>query len=99
MTNRKRKRHNRNLQDSAMSSFLNILKYKSERLSIPCIEIGQYDATTRVCSNCGYNIGKLETNIREWECPKCKSKHDRDINAAIMILKRAKLKQAKEMSC
>ena len=39
------------------------------------------------CSNCGHVVKKLPLKIREWDCPECSSHHDRDINAAINILR------------
>ncbi|WP_367267870.1 zinc ribbon domain-containing protein [Okeania sp. SIO2C9] len=37
-------------------------------------------------SNCGFKGGKLDLQVREWECLNCGAKHDRDENAAINIL-------------
>ncbi|BDC36535.1 hypothetical protein MTLP_12170 [Candidatus Methanoliparum sp. LAM-1] len=42
----------------------------------------------RVCQN-----EKLQLKEREWICPDCKTKHDRDINAAINIKKFALIDQ------
>ncbi|NEO58426.1 MAG: transposase [Okeania sp. SIO3B5] len=39
-----------------------------------------------MCSSCGFKGGKLDLQVREWECLNCGSKHDRDENAAINIL-------------
>lgn len=51
--------------------------------------------TSRICSNCkkkNPEFTGLKTNewlaVREWTCPFCHAKHDRDINAAINILNR-----------
>ncbi|WP_202220928.1 zinc ribbon domain-containing protein [Okeania sp. KiyG1] len=44
------------------------------------------EPTSQVCSCCGFKGGKLDLQVREWECLNCGAKHDRDENAAINIL-------------
>ncbi|MFE3453826.1 zinc ribbon domain-containing protein [Nonomuraea sp. NPDC059194] len=35
---------------------------------------------------CGWKIGKLALDVREWDCQSCGEHHDRDIAAALNIL-------------
>ena len=63
------------------------LKYKAEWNGRQYIKIGRFIKSSQTCNNCGYinkDIKKL--SIREWTCPQCGVKHDRDINASINIL-------------
>jgi putative transposase len=43
--------------------------------------------TSRTCCECGYINKDLKLSHREWVCPDCNIKHDRDINAAKNIKK------------
>jgi putative transposase len=44
---------------------------------------------------CGYKKEDLKLSDRKWKCPKCGALHDRDINAALNLLKEG-LKQLKK---
>ena len=48
----------------------------------------KYFASSQLCSDCGFkNAGMKDIGIREWVCPKCGAKHDRDRNAALNLQK------------
>ena len=48
--------------------------------------IDRFYPSSKTCSVCGYKKQDLKLSDREWICPKCGTKHDRDINAAMNIL-------------
>ena len=77
----------RKVSDLAFSEFAEILKYKCEKHKRQLIEIGQWTPTSKPCSDCGYSNENLTLSDRQWACRDCGSHHDRDINAAINILR------------
>ena len=79
--------------DSAWSSFVTKLEYKAEWFGKTILRIGRFEPSSKLCSVCGYHNSELTLAIREWTCPDCKTKHDRDINAAINIKKFALIDQ------
>ena len=63
------------------------LEYKSKWNGREYIKIDAFYASSQLCSTCGYkNTGTKDLSVREWICPNCGTKHDRDINAATNIL-------------
>ncbi|MXY27923.1 IS200/IS605 family element transposase accessory protein TnpB, partial [Candidatus Poribacteria bacterium] len=76
----------RKVSDLAFSQFVEILKYKCQKHKRHFVQIGQWRATTKPCSDCGHRNENLSLSDRQWICPNCGSHHDRDINAAINIL-------------
>ena len=48
--------------------------------------VDRFYPSSKTCSVCGYKKRDLRLSDREWTCPKCGTKHDRDINAAVNIL-------------
>ena len=62
-----------------------MLEYKCEWYGKRLLIVNPFK-TSQICSNCGYDDGKHELDIREWDCPNCDIHHDRDINASKNIL-------------
>ena len=73
------------IQDSSFGTLAGMLKYKAMWNNRKIIEVGRFFPSSKTCHCCGYKMDKMGLNVRHWICPNCKSKHDRDINAAINI--------------
>jgi putative transposase len=84
----KNRKLSRSIADVSWSRFISILSYKCDWNGVSLHKINRWFASSKACSLCGYQIDKLDLSIREWQCPDCDSVHDRDVNAAINILKR-----------
>ena len=79
----------RKVSDLAFFQFVEILKFKCLKHKREFLQIGQWTPTTKPCSDCGYHNANLSLSDRQWTCPECGSHHDRDVNAAINILRAA----------
>ena len=60
---------------------------KSDKFSREFRVISRWEPTSQVCSECGYEWGKLDLSIRSVVCLNCSTQHDRDENAAKNIKK------------
>ncbi|KOP26142.1 transposase [Hapalosiphon sp. MRB220] len=80
---------NHNLAKAIMNcgwgTFTNFLSYKLERKGAKLVEIDRWFPTSKLCSNCFYQMGEMPLDVREWTCLHCGTHHDRDGNAAINI--------------
>ncbi len=79
----------RKVSDLAFGGLVEILQYKCFKHNRDFRQVGQWTATTKPCSDCGYENKELSLSDRQWTCPHCGSHHDRDVNAAINILRAA----------
>jgi putative transposase len=75
------------LSDISIGNFNLYLDYKSEWYGCNIIKIGQFEPSSKMCSCCGYIKSDLKLSDREWVCPNCNTKHNRDQNAATNIKK------------
>ena len=74
------------ISDASWGELIRQLAYKCEWYGRELIKIDRWFPSSKRCGNCGHIVDKLPLNIREWKCPKCKTTHDRDLNAACNIL-------------
>jgi putative transposase len=74
------------LSDASMHTLLQMLKYKSDWHHRTIQPIDQWKPSSKRCSVCGYLYPDMTLAVREWTCPECGTRHDRDINAAKNIL-------------
>ncbi|WP_211116396.1 RNA-guided endonuclease InsQ/TnpB family protein [Glycomyces buryatensis] len=80
----------KSVHDQALGMFLRVLAAKAARAGRTVIAVDRFYASTQICSECEAKTGpkgKEELHIREWECTACGAVHDRDVNAAINILR------------
>ena len=83
------KNHNiaKALVDTSLYEIIRTLKYKAKWKNKKLIQIDRYYPSSQICSRCNYQNRKVkDLSIRKWECPKCMTTHDRDINASLNIL-------------
>ena len=81
----------KHISDVSWSSFFRMLKYKSVLYGCDLVQVGRFYASSQTCSVCGTKNPKVkDLDVREWDCPHCGAHHDRDRNAAINILRKAK---------
>ncbi len=73
------------ISDVGWGTFVNFLAYKLERNGGKLVEIDRWFPSSKLCSNCFYQVSEMPLDVREWTCPHCGTHHDRDGNAAINI--------------
>ena len=74
------------ISDAAWGEFVRMLKYKAQWHGRIFRQIDPFAPSSKRCSQCGYKLDSLSLSTRHWTCPDCGTEHDRDINAATVIL-------------
>lgn len=76
----------KSISDCGWGTFRRMLEYKTARHDRHLIVIDRWYPSSKTCSACGHLLGKLNLSTRTWQCPSCRTLHDRDLNAAKNIL-------------
>jgi len=76
----------KSIHDAGWTRFVDMLEYKAALYGREFAKIDRFAPTTKTCSCCGTRVEHMSLRIREWNCPSCGMRHDRDVNAARNIL-------------
>ena len=76
----------RHIADAGWGDFRRMIEYKAKWYGRTVIAVDRWFPSSKTCSKCSHKLDELRLNQREWTCPKCGTKHDRDINAAQNLL-------------
>lgn len=78
----------REISNAAWNTFRHMLEYKSNWYGNKLVVIPTFYPSSQLCSNCGFkNPDVKNLAVQTWTCLQCGTKHDRDYNASVNILK------------
>ena len=76
----------RAIGDVGWNELFSQLKYKSDWNGKNLLLAERFSATSKDCHKCGHKNNSLTLAIREWDCPICRTHHDRDENSVPNII-------------
>jgi len=82
----------RAIGDAGWRMLRTMMTYKCEDNGKNLLIIGRFDPSSKACSVCGHIYQELKRDEKEWTCSECKTKHNRDWNAAKNIKQFALIK-------
>jgi len=62
------------------------IKYKAEWYGRQVVQIDRWFPSSKTCGKCHFVNDELTLADREWNCSRCETVHNRDLNAANNIL-------------
>ncbi len=76
----------KSISDVGWGEFVRQLEYKATWYGRTLVKIDRWFPSSKTCSACKHLLPDLDLSVREWVCPKCGVKHQRDHNAAKNVL-------------
>lgn len=77
----------KSMSDAALGELRRQLEYKCQWHGRVLLVADRFAPTSKTCSSCGTVQAEMPLRIRDWTCPDCGAVHDRDVNAAVNVLR------------
>src|SRR5262249_62288344 len=74
------------ISDAGWGELVRQLQYKATWYGRSDVTIDKWYPSSKRCHACGHILNSLDLATRQWMCPACGVRHDRDINAAKNML-------------
>jgi len=74
------------ISDASWAQLRAMLEYKAGWYGRTVIAVDRFYPSSKTCSACGAITASLPLNVRQWQCAACGTAHDRDVNAAKVLL-------------
>jgi putative transposase len=74
------------ISDAGWGQFVRIIGEKADLYGRTVHQVSRWLASSKTCSGCAHRLDELPLQARQWTCPTCRGVHDRDHNAAKVIL-------------
>jgi len=81
----KNRKLSRAISQAGWDEFRSLCEGKAGKHNRDFRVIDRWEPTSQVCSECGYQWGKLDLSVRTIVCANCGVEHDRDDNASVNI--------------
>ena len=75
------------IANQCLAEFIRQMKYKCEWSGVPFHQVGRFYPSSKTCSCCGVIKHDLRLSDRTYVCPECGFTIDRDLNAAINLMR------------
>jgi putative transposase len=79
----------KSVYDAGFATFRRQLEYKVADRDGTLVIADRWFPSSKICSACGTKTKSLPLSLRTWTCGTCNVRHDRDLNAAINLMKNA----------
>ncbi len=73
--------------DCGFYEFRRQLEYKCKWYARKLVIADRFFASSKICHNCDNKNDDLKLSDRSWQCPNCSNWLERDLNAALNLLK------------
>ena len=74
------------ISDAGWGELVRQLEYKAAWYGRTLVKIDNWYPSSKRCHACGHVLNSLSLDVRQWVCPECGVRHDRDVNAAKNIV-------------